>query len=125
MLKRVIIRLARGKEFPAGSDKHGYDIVAPLTAEGRLDSAEWNDKRAACTVRRIWGDEEYREGHLIHRAGGAGGGTWFVDYDKRTRADDEAGYRLSTHRFAPGEYVSIADDDEKLHTFLVMQVKDA
>ena len=68
--------------------------------------------------------EDPRRRHLIHRAGGTGGATWFIDYDKRTRADDEAGYRLSTHRFAPGEYVSIADDDEKLHTFLVMQVKD-
>ena len=59
---------------------------------------------------------------FVHRAGGANGATWIVDYDDRTTADDEAGYRLDAHRFVEGEYVSIRDDAGELHTFVVNHV---
>ena len=38
--------------------------------------------------------------------------------------DDEAGYRLGDRAFAPGEYVSIRDDDGELHTFTVVTVTE-
>ena len=36
-----------------------------------------------------------------------------------------SGYRFGAHKFAPGEYVSIADERGELHTFRVMSVQPA
>ena len=66
-----------------------------------------------------------RHGELVHRPGGANGATWIVDYDDRTSADDEAGYRFDAHRFVESEYVSIWDDAGELHTFVVKHVGKA
>jgi len=104
--------------------RHGYEIVAPLDRDGLLDPAEWRERRNLCRVRRFWGDEGDRHGMLVHRSGGAGGASWVIDYDPHTRSDDETGYRLSRHRFVPGEYVSIQDEDDRLHTFQVATVQD-
>ncbi len=121
--KRITLHLARTKEHPAGSDRHGYDIVAPVDASGHIDLAEWKKHKEACRVRRFWGmDEEV--GQLRHRAGGAGGSTWFIDYDASRDDDDEAGYRLGDHVMRPGEYVSIRHDDE-MHTFQIIAVENA
>jgi hypothetical protein len=123
VLHRVRLELARSHDFPDGSARHGYEITAPLDASGLLDPHEWNSKRAKCRVRRFWAGEPDRHGRLVHRAGGAGGATWLIDYDQDTTDDDEAGYRLGAHRFQAGEYVSIRDEDGELHTFKVAQVK--
>ncbi len=123
MLHHITLHLARSKEHPEGSARHGYEITAPLNEEGMLDPAEWRSKRAQCRVRRFWGDEIDRHGVLAHRAGGSGGATWTIDYDPERAVDDEAGYRLNKHRFVEGEYVSIQDEDEKLHTFQVVAVR--
>ena len=32
-LRKVTLNAARSKEFPDGSIRHGYDFVAPLTAD--------------------------------------------------------------------------------------------
>jgi len=74
-------------------------------------------------VRRFWSGEPTRYGRLVHRAGGEGGATWLIDYDDRTTADDEPGYRLGTHAFVEGEYVSIREaGDGDYHTFRVARV---
>lgn len=119
MLTRVTVLLARNPGFPAGSARHGYEIVAPLDAEGALCPEEWHEGRARCGVRRFWGDEPDREGCLVHRAGGPGGATWTIDYDEATTEDDEVAYRLDTHRLLPGEYVTIRDHAGVPHTFRV------
>lgn len=123
MLHHITLHLARSKEFPEGSARHGYEITAPLDASGHLDASEWKGKRTQCRVRRFWSGEGDRYGLLTHRPGGAGGATWTIDYDPERTSDDEAGYRLNTHVFAKGEYVSIMDEDEKLHTFQVVEVR--
>lgn len=125
MLHHITLHLARSKEFPEGSARHGYEITAPLDETGRLDQDEWREKRTQCRVRRFWPGEPDRQGVLIHRAGGADGATWMIDYDLDRATDDEAGYRLGKHRFVPGEYVTIQDEDEKLHTFHVVAVRGA
>ena len=56
VLKRIRLNLARSKEFPAGSAKHGYEFVAPLDANGHIDVELWRKYRAHCGVRRFWGD---------------------------------------------------------------------
>jgi hypothetical protein len=121
-LSKITLQLARNKEFPEGSPAHGYVFTAPLDAEGRLNPAAWRDHRAACTVRRYWGSEPPVHGWLAHRSGGENGATWGFDYDAATHEDDEAGFRLDSHRFKPGEYVSITDPAGKSHTFKVAAI---
>ena len=92
MLQNISLRLARNPEHPEGSPLHGYDIVAPLDPAGHLDAESWRKARDRCRVRRIRDGEPTRHGRLVHRAGGADGATWVIDYDDRTSADDEACY---------------------------------
>ncbi|WP_419951706.1 hypothetical protein [Methylobacterium sp.] len=123
MLYRLTLTLARCPEYPDGSVAMGYEMVAPLGPDGHLDAALWHETRDCCRVRRFWAGERDRDGRLIHRAGGDGGATWLIDYEDWTNEDDELGYRLGTHVFVPGEYVSIRDAvDEIYRTFMVARV---
>ena len=124
-LKRITLHLARSKEFPSGSDRHGYDLVAPLDGEGHIDPQLWQEYRTYCRVRRFWNGAEEQVGRLVHKPGGAEHARWIFDYAAEQSDDDEAGYRFGAHRFLPGEYVSIADSKGGLHTFRVAAVKPA
>ncbi|HRE20691.1 MAG TPA: hypothetical protein PKW21_06620 [Rhabdaerophilum sp.] len=124
-LQRITLHLARTKEHPNGSAAHGYEFVAPLDSSGHLDSEGWKENRNACRVRRFWGAEEYDLGHLVHRGGAVKGGSWAFTYDIAGDEDDEAGYRFGAHSFNPGDYVSIKDDDDEMHTFVVAMVMPA
>jgi hypothetical protein len=42
--------------------------------------------------------------------------------DRLRRQDDEPGYRLGSHRFVEGEYLSISEDDT-MRTFRVANVR--
>lgn len=120
--KRITLHLARSHDHPNGSSRHGYDIVAPLDADGRIDAHAWRQRREACRVRRFWNGEPDRIGHLVHRAGGAGGHTWTIDYDPDRSDDDEAAFRFGDHVMQTGEYVSIRDDEDEMHTFRIVSV---
>lgn len=122
-LHRITLNLARTKAYPEGSIRHGYTFVAPLDGAGRIDAKAYMEAPGACTVHRFWADEPEQVGWLKHKPGGARGATWAFDYDGTTDADDEAGYRFADHVFAPGEYVSIRDEDGELHAFKVVAVK--
>lgn len=119
-LRRIRLELARDHDFPNGSSHHGYDFIAPLDDSGHLDAAEWRKERQRCRVKRFWQGETDRIGHLVHRPGGS----WAFDYDVARRDDDEPGYRFATHRFTPGEYVSIREPDGALRTFHIRSVVD-
>jgi hypothetical protein len=125
MLQRIVLQLARTHDFPEESGRYGYEIVAPLLADGRLDGVEWCSIRVQCRVKRFWGEEPDLRGVLVHRPGGSGGATWMIDYDRQRADDDEAGYRLGTHAFRVGEYVSIRDADGDLNIFKVVEVRPA
>jgi hypothetical protein len=120
-LNRITLHLARTREFPAGSNAHGYEFIAPLDRDGHLDATGWKTDREVCRVRRFWGDEERDIGHLLHR-GGPKGGSWAFTYDIAGDEDDEAGYRFGAHSFNIGDYVSINDGDD-MHTFVVALVQ--
>ncbi|GJD29532.1 hypothetical protein PMNALOAF_0765 [Methylobacterium adhaesivum] len=123
-LHRVTLTLARCPQHPDGSAGRGYEILAPLGPDGRLDAALWHEARDRCRVRRFWTGEPDRHGRLVHRAGGEGGATWLIDYEDWTNEDDEAGYRLGTHAFVEGEYVSIREaGDDAYHTFRVARIE--
>jgi len=117
-LKRIRLHLARSKAFPEGSSHHGYEFVAPIDAKGHIDPDLWRQHREHCRVRRFWNGEPEQVGKLLHKPGGAEHARWVFDYD-------EAGYRFGGHAFAPGEYVSITEDDGDVHTFKVMSVEAA
>lgn len=123
--KRIRLNLARSKEFPQGSERHGYEFVAPLDAKGHIDADLWRKYRDNCRVRRFWEGEDDQIGFLVHKPGGVEQARWVFDYDKTAEDDDESGYRFGSHAFEPGEYVSIRDDDGEMHTFQVISVETA
>jgi hypothetical protein len=119
--KRIRLNLARSKEFPTGSSLHGYEFVVPLDANGHIDVAQWRSHRQACKVVRFWQGQDDQTGQVVHKPGGQEHARWVFDYDRTRIDDDEAGYRFGAHTFAPGEYVTISDQDQS-HTFRVVAV---
>lgn len=116
--RHVRLLLARGKGHPAGDREEGYDLLAPLDAEGRLDAAEWKTHQAVCRVRHFRTGEEDRIGRLRRKPGG----TWYFDYVEGEESDDEIGFRLGEERFVTGEYVSIGRGGG-MHTYQVARVE--
>lgn len=119
-LSRIIMRLARnpGTEFADGDDHRGYTLTAPLTGDGMLDLDAFQKAKADCTVRRFAPDEDATMGRLARRRD-----NWYFDYDEETDTDDEAVHKLGQHRFAVGEYVSIADEDGRMLAYKVTDVQ--
>jgi hypothetical protein len=116
--RRIRLELAREPGRPAGDQAHGYDFLAPLDAEGKIDPEIWKQNRAACRVRRFRPGEQDEIGTLARGRGGQ----WFFDYEEGEE-DDEAGFRFGEEHFVAGEYVSIREDDDKMHTFRVVLVE--
>ena len=121
--RKIRLELARDPDFPDGSRRHGYEMVAPLDGDDRIDVSQWSRQRARCRVRRFWEGDDDEIGHLVRKPGGA----WAFHYDINGEADDdETGYRFGDHRFRIGEYVSIREhDDDQLRTFRVVSVTEA
>lgn len=116
--RRIRLELAREPGNPAGDSAYGYDFLAPLDGEGRIDVGLWKEHRAVCRVHRFRpGGDDDQLGHLVRSRGGK----WFFDYEEGEE-DDEAGFRFGEERFVVGEYVSIREDDGKMHTFRVASV---
>jgi hypothetical protein len=123
--KRIRLNLARSREFPQGSARHGYEFVAPLKADGHIDEAQWKKDRAHCRVRRFWEGRDDEIGFLVYKPGGPEHGRWVFDYAATAEDDDESGYRFASHVFRPGEYVSIRGEDAEIHTYQVASVEPA
>lgn len=116
-LKLIRLELARTKEFPNGSARHGYEFTAPLDASGRLDVAEWKKFGQACTVRRFWDGDDDRKGTLLHRRDGK----WAFSYEPGD-ADDEPIFKFDRHQFVVNEYVSVTEHDGKTYPFKVTAI---
>ncbi len=123
--KRIRLNLARSKEFPQGSERHGYEFVAPLDDKGHIDVTLWRQHRDNCRVRRFWEGEDDQVGFVVHKPGGPEHARWIFDYNPARVDDDESGFRFGSHAFRPGEYVSVRDDDGEMHTFTVVSVEPA
>jgi hypothetical protein len=121
-LSRIVMRLARnpGTEFADGDDHRGFALTAPLTPDGKLDEIAFKAVAKGCAVRRFAPDGDAEEGLLARR-----GDRWFFDYDDELDADDQPIHRLGAHRFAVGEYVSVADEDGRMLTYKVTEVAPA
>ena len=70
-------------------------------------------------MRRFAPDEDAQMGRLARR-----GETWFFDYGP-TALDPESVFCLGEHRFAVGEYVTLADADGRALTYKVTEVQPA
>lgn len=116
MLRKVRLELARCHDFPEGSPRHGYELTLPLTAAGKLDRNGFEKHRQGVGFRRFWGDEEEREGVVIHHRAG-----WRLSFANGDGAD-EVIFRGDQHRFAVGDYVSIKELDSETRTFRVAAV---
>lgn len=121
-LYHIRLEMARNKDFPDGNPARGYDIVAPLDAESRLDRDAWKKAPPSATLTRFWDGERAALGQLVwHRKGG-----WVFDFEPGREDDDETGFRFADHAFTPGEYVSVRDHGaDELHTFVVKSVTPA
>jgi hypothetical protein len=99
-LHRILLNLARSRDFPDGSSRHGYDCIAPLDPQGHIDPVLWRKYRNYCRVRRFWEGEDDEIGRLVHKPGGAEHGRWVFTYSSDDDDDDEAGYKFGAHAFA-------------------------
>jgi len=115
-LSSIRLELARDHEFPEGSNSRGY--IAPLDPQGHLDLDAWKKAREGCRVKRFWHGQPDEIGHLVHKRGGV----WAFDYDPKSDADDETGFKLDKHIFKPGEYISFRERDGVMRTFRVRSV---
>jgi hypothetical protein len=121
LLRRVRLELARDHDFPNGSSERGYDFIAPIDDQGHIVHSAWKKLRERCRVKRFWADQGDAVGHIVHKPGGA----WAFRYDIRGEvSQDEPGFHFDTHRFVPGEYVSIREHDGALRTFGVVSVRE-
>jgi hypothetical protein len=117
--RHIRLELAREPGNPEGDADHGYDILAPLDEDYRIDADTQKAHVDACRVRRFIDGETDAVGLLRHGPGGR----WYFDYDPDRDDDDETGYRFGEERFVMGEYVSLADADGDMHTFRVTLVE--
>lgn len=113
----IRLTLAREPGHPYGDVGTGYDIVAFLDADGRLDLTACRDHADQCRVRRFEDDDTLATGRLRHTVGDR----WLLDFDAAD-AEDATGFRLGDERFVPGEYVSIIARDGIAHTYVVERV---
>jgi len=115
--RHVRLLLAREKGHPTGDREEGYDLLAPLTSDNRLDAVEWKARQAQCRVRWFGEGRADRIGRLRRKPGGQ----WYFDYEEGDR-DDEIGFRLGEERFIVGEYVSV-NREGVTHTYQVARVE--
>ena len=114
----IRLELGRTPDLPDGSRHHGYDLVAPLTEEGRLDEAAWRADKSRATVHRFWEGEDDERGNLIHTRRR----TWAFSYEPG-EDDDEPIFHLETHALKPGEYVTITEHDGEALPFRIVAVR--
>jgi len=114
----IRLELARELTDMAEAQSHAYDLHLPLSDAGRIDVAEWRRDPMRCQVVRTRPGEAATRSRILF----VNGGTWALDFPNHNSRDDEVGFRLSSDMFLEGEYVSIREDDGRMHLFRIMQV---
>ncbi|MDP3803097.1 hypothetical protein [Brevundimonas sp.] len=115
----IRLELAREADHPAGDPTEGYDIVAPLDAEGRLDGDALRAEPERGHVRSFLSGQTAGTGRLRHGPGGS----WTLDLDGGD-AGDALGFRFADERFVAGEYVSLTSPSGGQHTYVVARVAE-
>ena len=117
-LKQIKLILARTKDHPEGDPNHYYLLKAPLTEDGHLDPKAFKSVAELCTVVRSVPNEPVEHGLLLHTRHG-----WLFSYEVG-EDDDEPIFKLGSHLFNVGEYVTITEHDGEARTFRVASVSD-
>ncbi len=112
-LTHIRLELAREPGSPAGNPQDGWDIVAVLDEEGRLDPAGCRDQADRLHVRRFEENQTVATGTLRHA-----GSKWLLDLAPED-APDATGFRFGEERFVAGEYVSLINADGEPHPYVV------
>lgn len=112
--RRIHLELAREHDHPAGDGAVGYEFVAPLAADGHIDTGAWRSHRDACRVVRRRAGEEHRIGRLVRRPGGS----WAFRYSDMS---DETAQHLEAAKLIAGDYVSLREEGAQ-HTFKVVSI---
>jgi hypothetical protein len=118
-ISHITLELARESGHPHGSSEHAYHLYLPLRDDGSIDADAWRKDRALFRVRKIVPGKVEERGRIVHGPGGR----WYFDYDDATARDDEAGFNFRDENFVAGEYVSIRENDGRMHTFQVISVR--
>jgi len=116
--KRIRLTLARSREHPDGSNRHGYEIVLPLKPDGSLDQAMLDRTPELCSVHRFWEGD----GDALGRLKRERGGNWMIVYDPGGPAEEPI-HHFARHRFVAGEYLSTRDHNGTEHVFRVVSVR--
>ncbi len=117
--RRIRLELAREPGHPEGDVKTGYTVLAPLDPAGHLNVELARHFRDQCKVVRFRAGHDSEQGYLRRRPGGS----WAFHYHLDDGEDDDPGFKLGEHRFAPGEYVTMMEDDGE-HTYRVASVAE-
>ncbi|MGE5266757.1 MAG: hypothetical protein ACM3L9_05250 [Deltaproteobacteria bacterium] len=119
LLRRVRLELAREPGHPDGSRNIGYEFIAPVSDDGHILEDIFHKLKDRCRVRRFDEGEPDEIGHVVRKRGGA----WAFHYDIHgDPTHDDTGFKLNSHRFVPGEYVSIREPEGQLKTYRVISV---
>lgn len=123
MLKKVRLELARTPDQPAGRKDQGFVLIAPLSEDGHLDPKDWEEHKQDCRATQFQGTAEHHHGLLQFTPASEGGlPTWFAIFEDDSVAE---GFRFETERFVPGEYVSLAVDEDTALPYTVVSVLPA
>lgn len=114
--RRIRLELAREPSRPAGDSRVGYLLIAPLSADDRIDVAGWMHHKAHCKIIRFRPHEKPMHGQLVKAGKG-----WLFRYGDEQNKADELGYHFTDERFMIGEYVSIAEAGG-MHTYRIATV---
>ncbi len=101
----VRLELARTPDFPESSANHKYLLRLPLGEDGLIDEAAFSGHPELATVRRSGPGEADQTGYLLRKGQG-----WAFSY-ALGEEDDESLYHLGSHRFRPGEYLTVTEPD--------------
>jgi hypothetical protein len=115
---RVRLELARSHDHPEGSSRHGYLLVLPLDAAGRIDEAMQRKAPELCTLHRFWEGEDDTVGQVVRN----GPHRWAFSY-RAGRDDDEPVPHLTDHVFRTGEYLAVREPHGQEHVFRIVSVE--
>lgn len=116
---RIRLEVARSRDFPTGSTRHGYELILPLLADGRIDEKTLKATPEPATVHRFWEGDGDAVGQVKHQRG-----HWLIAYEPGG-PDDEPLHRFAEHKFRMGEYVSVREGAHAEHAFKVVSVRPA
>ncbi len=117
---RIRAELARSREFPEGSHRHGYEFVLPLDPAGRFDRKAYDRAPDVCTVHRFWEGGEDETGEIRHM----GRNRWAFSYHA-DEPDAEPIAHFTDHVFREGEYLAVREPGGIEHTLRIVLVGPA